>query len=507
MPSILSIDGGGVRGIAGLVLMKRVQEALDVPWPLWRFFDFVVGTSVGGVIALDLAIGQHSLEQSIARFLGWVSDIFPAPPSGMPVWRHKLRQFWAWVARDSIYDSERLENVMKEAFGKTQHLFSVEGQHWSGIKLGIMATEVSRSELRIFTNYNGIGRCESDSGKPTDMTDWQNVKFRTGYKLLRPPVVDEEPLVFEVARATVAAPPYFRPKQLRGHEPVQDGGLRANNPSEQALWELSAIWPGHARPSLVLSVGTGYHDTPPHKLATQSAWRSRGMPRIVRSFMMSPCLHGQNSWKALLNRLDHSARKSFIRLNLEFEDEEPALDNAAEIPSLRARAESCYIDVVLSQTSIWASAFFFELTGRPQLFCGYYICHGVILCKFEDARQLLRAIRKAYPLHQLAVGTQGLVEFGTAGDYCGECGLFQQRIRLETKTLLTPVDVALHYDTHTRRHLSSFPNSIEWFVARQSASGEFRTWESVMRCACKRTSRKRRVTWTSSSIPKRRRCY
>lgn len=47
MPSILSIDGGGVRGIAGLVLMKRVQEALDVPWPLWRFFDIVVGTSVG----------------------------------------------------------------------------------------------------------------------------------------------------------------------------------------------------------------------------------------------------------------------------------------------------------------------------------------------------------------------------------------------------------------------------------------------------------------------------
>lgn len=86
----------------------------------------------------------------------------------MPSWRHKLRQFWAWVARDSIYDSEQLESVMKEAFGKTQQLFSVNGQHWSGIKLGIMATEVSRSELRIFTNYNGINRCESDSGKSSD---------------------------------------------------------------------------------------------------------------------------------------------------------------------------------------------------------------------------------------------------------------------------------------------------------------------------------------------------
>lgn len=123
---------------------------------------------VGGVIALDLAVGQHSIEESIARFLGWVSDIFPLPPSGMPSWRHKLRQFWAWVARDSIYDSEQLESVMKEAFGKTQQLFSVDGQHWSGIKLGIMATEVSRSELRIFTNYNGINRCESDSGKSSD---------------------------------------------------------------------------------------------------------------------------------------------------------------------------------------------------------------------------------------------------------------------------------------------------------------------------------------------------
>lgn len=53
---------------------------------------------------------------------------------------------------------------MQEAFGKVQLLFDAPAQHWSGTKVAIMATETSGSELRIFTNYNGPGHRQSDTG-------------------------------------------------------------------------------------------------------------------------------------------------------------------------------------------------------------------------------------------------------------------------------------------------------------------------------------------------------
>lgn len=44
---MLAIDGGGVRGIISLELLLRLEGWLDVPYPVWHFFDLVVGTSAG----------------------------------------------------------------------------------------------------------------------------------------------------------------------------------------------------------------------------------------------------------------------------------------------------------------------------------------------------------------------------------------------------------------------------------------------------------------------------
>lgn len=46
-PSLLAIDGGGVRGIISLELLRRLESSLDVPIPVWDFFDLIVGTSAG----------------------------------------------------------------------------------------------------------------------------------------------------------------------------------------------------------------------------------------------------------------------------------------------------------------------------------------------------------------------------------------------------------------------------------------------------------------------------
>lgn len=56
MKLILSIDGGGIRGIAVVQFLKRLEEILDRPVHL--LFDTFIGTSVGGLIAIKLASGD-----------------------------------------------------------------------------------------------------------------------------------------------------------------------------------------------------------------------------------------------------------------------------------------------------------------------------------------------------------------------------------------------------------------------------------------------------------------
>jgi len=46
-PNLAAIDGGGVRGLVALVLLKRLQVALDTGHHIREFFDYFIGTSAG----------------------------------------------------------------------------------------------------------------------------------------------------------------------------------------------------------------------------------------------------------------------------------------------------------------------------------------------------------------------------------------------------------------------------------------------------------------------------
>ena len=51
-PNIAAIDGGGVRGLVALVLLKRLQTTLDTGHPVREYFDYFIGTSVGQLQSL-----------------------------------------------------------------------------------------------------------------------------------------------------------------------------------------------------------------------------------------------------------------------------------------------------------------------------------------------------------------------------------------------------------------------------------------------------------------------
>lgn len=282
--------------------------------------------------------------------------------------------------------------------------------------------------------------------------------------------------------------------------------MRANNPIEAGLWELSSIWPGHTRPGLVLSIGTGYQRSPTHDLGKpQGFWYDRFMPRIVRAFMASPCLHGQNSWTSLLNRVDEGSRNDFLRLNLEFEGQEPALDDVSTIPWMGSLASSCHLDLAPYRDAIWASAFFFELTGQPRFEHGHFSCQGQIYCRFTDARPLIRAIRRIYPQLRLSLNGKPLCTFSHQDDMCPACGFFQQSIEFEVRHLDHTVNLTLDFDQDHQRHLASFPNSIQWLIDRQSRQGSLWSWHQVAKCMCSRSISKRKRGDKDDKIVKRQR--
>jgi patatin-like phospholipase/acyl hydrolase len=55
---LLSLDGGGIRGLSSLYLLKQLMETLDPDYPPkpCNFFDMIGGTSTGGLVVLILHI-------------------------------------------------------------------------------------------------------------------------------------------------------------------------------------------------------------------------------------------------------------------------------------------------------------------------------------------------------------------------------------------------------------------------------------------------------------------
>src|ERR1700719_2961856 len=57
---ILSLDGGGIRGVFPAALLARLEEHLD--HPIGSYFDLIAGTSTGGIIAIGLGLGIPARE-------------------------------------------------------------------------------------------------------------------------------------------------------------------------------------------------------------------------------------------------------------------------------------------------------------------------------------------------------------------------------------------------------------------------------------------------------------
>lgn len=214
---ILSLDGGGIKGLYSATLLTHIEGALGREGCIGDFFDCIAGTSTGGILAIGAGLGVPA---RIMRDLYEVRGRAIFPP-----WRYRASQTLVGrlalaVLNRPLYDHAVLEAALFEVLGETP-LGS------SKPRLAIPAFLVPEAEIAVFK------------------TD-HHPDFRNDYKMF----------AWEAARATSAAPTY-----LKGHERAGrmfiDGGLWANNPVMVALVDaLSAYDLSHDNIE-VLSIGTG----------------------------------------------------------------------------------------------------------------------------------------------------------------------------------------------------------------------------------------------------------
>lgn len=212
--NILSIDGGGIRGIIAAVLLKALEAGIGRP--LAEVFDLIAGTSTGGIIALAVGTrandGQpYSAGELVELYQNCGTRIFP--------------KHWYTGAKALVgpkYSSDGLESVLEQYFGETQ----LE----SALTPLLISSYDLASELPYFFKSHRI------AADPT--WNW-------------PAKV--------VARATSAAPTYFPPLRLvegDTERALVDGGVCVNNPGMAAYAEGRVLYPS-AKEFLVVVVGTG----------------------------------------------------------------------------------------------------------------------------------------------------------------------------------------------------------------------------------------------------------
>ena len=242
---ILALDGGGLRGVMTLAILKKIEDILREKtgggsgFRLSDYYDLIGGTSTGSIIAAALSLGM-SVDEVRTHYFRLGQDVF----------KPGLLSFGAVNPR---YDARKVVAALKAVFGE-RTLGS------SDFRTGLMVMS-----KRI------------DTGSPWPLTNHPKARYfapREGSKT----VANRDYPLWSVVRASTAAPTYFEPEsvtikaadaaaglpEVRG-EFIDGGVSTANNPSLQLVLTATVTgygfgWQMGEDQLAVTSVGTGRAD-------------------------------------------------------------------------------------------------------------------------------------------------------------------------------------------------------------------------------------------------------
>ncbi|MEC4819086.1 MAG: patatin-like phospholipase family protein [Scytonema sp. PMC 1069.18] len=111
---ILSLDGGGIRGVIAATILAEVEKRISQP--LNKYFDLIAGTSTGSILGAAIATGRKS-EEIVELYQKEGSTIFPYQ-SLFSLQRIPLLLKYGLSAPK--YPDDGLIKVLREAFGETR---------------------------------------------------------------------------------------------------------------------------------------------------------------------------------------------------------------------------------------------------------------------------------------------------------------------------------------------------------------------------------------------------
>ncbi len=206
MRHILSIDGGGIRGVFPASFLATIEDSLETS--VVNYFDLIVGTSTGGIIALGLGLGLSAKE---------ILNFYLVEGPGIFGGNRLLRGLRA--IGFAKYSRRPLEEALERVFGDCT-------LGASGKRLVIPSFNLDTGEVHVWKTAH-------------------HARFERDYKAR----------AVEVALSTAAAPTYYPVFRSSAGIPLIDGGVWANNPVAVAVVEAIGVLGWRPDELRILSLG------------------------------------------------------------------------------------------------------------------------------------------------------------------------------------------------------------------------------------------------------------
>ncbi|XP_021109567.1 calcium-independent phospholipase A2-gamma isoform X5 [Heterocephalus glaber] len=243
---ILTIDGGGTRGVVALQTLRKLVELTQKP--VHQLFDYICGVSTGAVLAFMLGLFHMPLDECEELYRKLGSDVF-----SQNVIVGTVKMSWS----HAFYDSQTWEKILKDRMGSA--LMIETARNPACPKVAAVSTIVNRGitpKAFVFRNYGHFPGINSHYLGGCQYKMWQAI------------------------RASSAAPGYFAEYAL-GNDLHQDGGLLLNNPSALAMHECKCLWPDVPLECIV-SLGTGRYESDVKNTATYTSLKTK-LSNVINS--------------------------------------------------------------------------------------------------------------------------------------------------------------------------------------------------------------------------------
>ncbi|WP_338977070.1 MULTISPECIES: patatin-like phospholipase family protein [unclassified Wolbachia] len=290
---ILSVDGGGIRGIIPAIILAEIEQRTRKP--IAEIFDLMAGTSTGGIVVAGLCKKdqqgnpQYSANDLVELYQEYGAYIFKSS--------FFRRSILSWI-NCAQYPHKNIEFILDKYFGDDT-----------------LQNTLSNVLLTSYDIHNN---------RPFFFKSWREDRNFIRLK--------------DALRATTAAPTYFIPKHLKVDQidrVLVDGGVFANNPAACAYASGKRLFPNDD--ILLLSIGTGRTD--------RSIANSRRFGKIG---WIKPLLHVMfaSSLDAVNYQLDQVIADKYIRIQSQLKIASPDMDNitSKNIKSLQQEAKAMIED-------------------------------------------------------------------------------------------------------------------------------------------------------------------